>query len=190
MVRRAPAPERNTRDIRGRRCHDAHVTTIRRVRAGEWRALRDLRLHALAGAPRAFSTTLAEATARSEAEWRELAGRGAESDRWATFVADDAGELVGMATGARDDDDASAAQLMQMWVEPRARRAGVGRRLVEAVLAWADGRYEHLRLHVVLGEEGAIALYRSLGFRDTGHRERVRDDRDDVEMAMERRVRE
>jgi ribosomal protein S18 acetylase RimI-like enzyme len=163
---------------------------IRRVRADEWRALRDLRLRALAGEPRAFSTTLAEASARGEEQWRELATRGASSHRWATFVADEGGELIGMATGAVDDADPSVADLMQMWVDPRARRKGVGRALVGAVVAWADGRCDRLRLHVVLGEDPALALYRSLGFRDTGHRERVRADRDDVEMEMERTVRE
>ena len=169
--------------------HTLSVISVRRVRAEEWQALRELRLHALAGAPRAFSTTLAEASARSDDQWRDLAARGATSERWATFVADDDGRLVGMATGALEEG-ARAADLMQMWVDPSARRRHLGRRLVEAVLAWALERADELRLHVVLGEEPAIALYRSLGFRDTGHRERVREDRDDIEMEMSRRVRE
>ena len=160
------------------------------MRTQEWEALRDLRLRALADAPRAFSTTLAEANARSEEQWRELAARGATSERWATFVADDGGELVGMATGALEEDAPSIADLMQMWVEPRARRKGVGRGLIDAVLSWADGRCDRLRLHVVLGQDAAVGLYRSLGFQETGHRERVREDRDDVEIEMERRVRE
>lgn len=165
------------------------MTTIRRVRADEWQALRDLRLRALAGAPRAFSTTFAEASRRDEAQWRELATRGAAAERWATFVADDGDALVGMATGTIEDGTASA-DLIQMWVDPRARRHGVGRALVAAVLGWARDRADEVRLHVVLGEEPAIALYRSLGFRDTGHRERVREDRDDTEMEMALRVRE
>lgn len=159
---------------------------IRRVHADEWEALRDLRLRALAGAPRAFSTTLVEASGRSAEQWHELAARGATGERWATFVAVAEGELVGMATGAIGDADPVAADLMQMWVEPRARRRGVGRDLVEAVIAWARDRVDLIRLHVVLGQDPAIALYRSLGFRDTGHRESVRDDRDDIEMEMER----
>lgn len=163
--------------------HNLAVVAVRRVRDDEWEPLRDLRLRALAGAPRAFSTTHAEASVRSEDQWRELATRGATADRWATFVADDRGELVGMATGMIEDGAANA-DLIQMWVEPQARRGGVGRRLVEAVLGWARERTDEVRLHVVLGEEPAIALYRAIGFRDTGHRERVREDRDDVEMEM------
>ena len=58
------------------------MSEIRRVRADEWEALRDLRLRALADSPHAFATTLAEAERRSEAEWRE-----AESGREAKFYA-------------------------------------------------------------------------------------------------------
>lgn len=165
------------------------MTQVRRVRADEWQALRDLRLRALAGAPRAFSTTLADASARSEEQWRELATRGARGELWQTFVADEGRALVGMASGAIDDG-AAYAELIQMWVEPSARRRGVGRRLVEAVLAWARERVDEVRLHVVVGEDGAIALYRSLGFRETGRRERVREDRADLEMEMVLRLRE
>lgn len=166
------------------------VIEVRRVRPDEWEALRALRLRALAGAPRAFSTTFAEASARTEAEWRELATRGATSERWATFVTEDEGALVGMATGSiADGPEPRVLSVMQMWIEPARRRRGLARGLLEAVLAWAVDRAAIARLDVVLGEEAAIALYASLGFRDTGRRARVRDDREDVEMEMERPTR-
>lgn len=163
---------------------------VRRVRSDEWRSLRELRLHALAGAPRAFSTTLAEATARTDDEWRELGTRGATSERWATFVAEEGGALVGMATGSVSDDEGHLVlHVMQMWVEPAHRRRGLARTLVDAVLTWGRDRAPIARLDVVLGEDAAIALYESLGFRDTGRRARVRDDRGDSEMEMERPTR-
>lgn len=166
------------------------VPVVRRVREDEWEALRDLRLHALSGAPRAFSTTFAEASARTEAAWRELGTRGATSERWATFVAEEDGALVGMATGSiADGSGPRVVGVMQMWVEPAHRRRGLASGLVEAVLAWAGERASTARLDVVLGEDAAIALYTSLGFRDTGRRARVRDDRDDIEMEMERPTR-
>ncbi len=169
------------------------MTGVRRVRADEWEALRDLRLRALADAPRAFSTTHLEASARTEQEWRDAAVRGATGDRWVTFVATDAEGLVGMATGRLAEEqervraEGSVADLIQMWVDPRWRRRGIARRLAGAVIEWAAARgAKAVRLSVVLGEDGAVALYTSLGFRDTGRRERVRHDRDDVEMEMER----
>lgn len=143
------------------------VTEVRRVRADEWEALRDVRLRALGDTPLAFSTTLAEARLRDETWWREAAARGTRGDSWITFIAEGRGPLLGMATGHYPDEDLverdepSLASLMQMWVAPEARR-------------------------VVLAVPGAIAFYRSLGFHDTGRRDPVSAERDDFEMEMER----
>lgn len=159
------------------------------MRADEWEALRDVRLRALADAPRAFSTTLAEAETRAEQDWRDAATRGAAGDRWATFVADDGGTFVGMASGylPGESHETPLAYLMQMWVDPSRRRQGIGAGLIAEVLGWARSRgAARIRLDVVIGELPAIRLYERVGFRDTGRRARVRDDRDDVEMEMER----
>lgn len=52
-----------------------------------------------------------------------------------------------------------------MWVAPAYRRQGLGRRLIEAVIAWAETRgAEGLELGVVEGNVPAIALYQKLGF--------------------------
>jgi ribosomal protein S18 acetylase RimI-like enzyme len=154
------------------------MTPIRRVRADDWRSLRDLRLRALADAPQAFSATLAEARARDEAWWRESARRSAEDRGWVTFVGERDGQLIAMATGTfpverlHALDDPAIASLIQMWVDPSARRSGLGRELIEAVAAWAA---EHdsavLRTGVTASERRAVAFYESLGFRDTGRRE-------------------
>jgi GNAT superfamily N-acetyltransferase len=168
------------------------MVRVRRIQANEWAALRDLRLRALADAPHAFSTTLADAEQRSEADWRELARRGSSGHAWATFVADDGGSLVGMATGAVPDEPSpprgalGPVNLMQMWVAPEMRRTGVGTRLVEAVLAWAVGRGSpRARLGVNAGDVGVVAFYKRCGFRDTGRRGSDLADRDAVAMEME-----
>lgn len=164
---------------------------IRRIRAAEWESLRDLRLRALADAPEAFLTTLGQAQRWSEEEWQEAARRGTSGDRWCTFVADDDGRLVGMATGHFPDelhqvlDDPTLVSLIQMWVEPAARRAGLGTRLVQAVLGWAAERGSAItRLGVNVADPGAIAFYGSAGFRDTGRREHFAE-RDILAMEME-----
>ena len=151
---------------------------IRRIGHDEWRPLKDLRLRALADAPLAFSTTLAEGQTRSDDDWRAAAQRGAEGTGWITFVAEEDGRLVGMASGHfpveqhHPIDDPAIASLMQMWVAPEARRRGVGRGLVDAVAAWAlERRSPVLRLGVTQSEEGAVAFYRAQGFRDTGRRD-------------------
>lgn len=167
------------------------MVKIRRVRADEWEALRDLRLRALTDAPQAFLTTLAEATARPAADWREAAVRGATGDRSCTLIADDSGRLVGMATGYFPDrpehalDDPSIPALIQMWVEPAARRTGVGSGLVRAVRTWAAERGAAvIRLEVNAAEPGAVAFYRAVGFRDTG-REAKYPERDLRAIEME-----
>jgi ribosomal protein S18 acetylase RimI-like enzyme len=78
-----------------------------------------------------------------------------------------------------------------MWVEPRARGKGVGRALGQAVIDWAAAKgAPSVRLAVNEQDAAAPALYRSLGFVDTGRREPdLFEGRDGFAMVMERRIR-
>ena len=58
--------------------------------------------------------------------------------------------------------------LWGMYVRPDARKAGVGRQLVEAVIDHARDRVEVMQLSVVSGNEPARRLYASLGFVEYG----------------------
>ena len=156
---------------------------VRRIRADEWRQLRDVRLRALLDAPDAFLTTHAEASAVPDDEWRAATRRRATGDVEAAFVAVGADRLVGLVgvyTPTGDDptgddptgdeptgDDPTAddtVELVQMWTAPEARRTGLGRRLVDAVLEWAGERT--VRLGVIRGNDAARNLYESVGFVD------------------------
>src|SRR5262245_46500325 len=112
---------------------------IRRIRADEGPLLRALRLHALADAPMAYSSTLAREQDYADDVWRDRAVGASNGCDRATFVAEDGGRCVGMATGlARPDDSESAAPvLVSMFVDGTVRRAGVGAALVQAVSGWA-----------------------------------------------------
>lgn len=58
-------------------------------------------------------------------------------------------------------------------VFPHARRKGVGKKLVETLIAWLkqhDGLF--LTLEVRLSNQAAISLYQSLGFEEAGRRPR------------------
>jgi hypothetical protein len=69
----------------------------RLAQAEDWRAVRALRLRALADAPDAFEITLAQAEQWTDEDWRR---RAAEGDERLTFVEeDDDGNLGGMAVG-------------------------------------------------------------------------------------------
>ena len=145
------------------------MVQIRRVRADEWRELRDLRLEALQDSPDAFWTLYEEALERTDADWRE----------WTTFpchVAVEDGRLVGMVAAFADEQDAATAVLLAMFVAPAARGRGIGAALVDAQLAWArDEGFERMSLLVNVEQGSAFRLYERCGFRDTGERSLLRD---------------
>jgi GNAT superfamily N-acetyltransferase len=139
---------------------DAYVLRVRRLAGKDWAAFREIRLRALTESPAAFSSTLAEAISLDEAAWR--ARLGGRAQFIAIVGADPIGTAGGIATG-------SGAELISMWVDPRFRRAGVGDRLVRAVLGWARRQgYSSVHLWVAAGNEAAERLYRRHGFVRTG----------------------
>lgn len=90
----------------------------------------------------------------------------------AVFVAENAGEIVGRLSVARDPHPASfhVADLGLM-VAAGHRRRGIGRALLERAVEWAADAHVHkLELHVFPHNEPAIALYESFGFVREGYR--------------------
>jgi hypothetical protein len=101
---------------------------IRRMRADEGPRLRALRLHALAEASMAYSSTLAEDQSFPDDVWREWAVGGSAGCGSATFIAGRGRHWIALATGlARQDDPENAGPiLVSMFVDSTARRVGVG----------------------------------------------------------------
>ncbi|MGW5642186.1 GNAT family N-acetyltransferase [Saccharopolyspora sp. NPDC003752] len=89
---------------------------------------------------------------------------GAEPGR--LWVAERDGEVVG--TVALTDEGDGVAQLRWFLVAPAARGAGVGRKLLHALLDHArDQGFEHVKLWTVGSLESAARLYLDAGFRCT-----------------------
>jgi ribosomal protein S18 acetylase RimI-like enzyme len=150
------------------------VIEVRTARPDEWRRVRDLRLRALVDAPDAFGSTFERERANRKPGWLQwISGWEGAVNR--LLIADDGDEWVGMAVGSRTGED-ELAHLYAMWVDPRSRRAGVGRRLVEEVLAWASAAgAREIELGVTAINRSAVIFYERLGFTDTGGRHALRD---------------
>jgi GNAT superfamily N-acetyltransferase len=143
---------------------------VRRVRAEEWVALRNLRLRALAEAPEAFLVTLVEARLRTGREWRQFAAGGAVGAETAVFV-DEAFE--GMAGGRLTLS--GAVVLFGMWVAPRRRGGPLASELVDAVVGWArEVGAGRIVLNVVADNHRAARLYEKCGFAPSGVRGEMR----------------
>ncbi len=139
------------------------------MRVGEWEALRETRLRALADAPDAFGTTRAEALARPEEWWRDWAALSASGPTQAMFLAWVAGEPVGMAGVFQDEE---RFLVISMWTHPERRGVGVGRALLDAVVAFAGDA--EVVLSVTEGNDSAWRLYEGYGFVPTGFTEPLR----------------
>lgn len=136
------------------------------VTAAEWRAWRQLRLSALAEAPTAFSSTLAQwsGAGDTEARWRARL-----RDVALNLVLTRDGAPVGMVSATAPDDEGRVVWL-SMWIAPTARGRGVGDRAMRKVLAWAHDEHPTSRvlLSVKKNNDHAISLYERHGFVDAG----------------------
>jgi RimJ/RimL family protein N-acetyltransferase len=154
---------------------------IRRVRAEEWRELRDLRLQALQdpAAPVAFVRSYAEEAAEPDGFWIDRAERNAAGEAAYAVVADDDGRLVGTVVGLRENAGEvdwagvpvaeDGVLVVGVYLAPEARGDGVLGRLVDAVLDWARGLgLQRARLQVHADNPRAEAAYLKLGFAFTG----------------------
>jgi ribosomal protein S18 acetylase RimI-like enzyme len=149
---------------------------------------KDIRLRALQDTPTAFSSTYAQESRLSDAEWVARAAQWSNADA-AAYLAMDGGIPCGIAAGFIDNDDPTRAYLASMWVAAAYRRSGVGRRLVEAILSWASARrMRTLLLTVTSNNHAAIGFYERLGFMVTGRVTPYRNDPTLFDLEMMRSI--
>jgi RimJ/RimL family protein N-acetyltransferase len=142
---------------------------LRRLETSDAALYRDIRLEALQRNPEAFGSTFEWENAQP-LSWFE-----ASLGRAAIFGAFLDGALAGMAGFTAQDSAKRAhkALLWGMYVRAAARNAGVGKRLVAAVLDHACGRVEMVQLTVVSENQAARRLYRAMGFVEYGYEKRA-----------------
>ncbi|MBV8131461.1 MAG: GNAT family N-acetyltransferase [Alphaproteobacteria bacterium] len=137
---------------------------IRGLTSADAAAYRDIRLAGLKDSPEAFGSTFGRENAQPLAWF---------SDRlrnFQVFGAFRATDLLGIAgfVVREGEKERHKGLLWGMYVRPDARKTGVGRRLVEAVIDFARQRVELLQLSVVSDNEPARRLYARLGFVEYG----------------------
>jgi GNAT superfamily N-acetyltransferase len=168
-ARRVPGASGQTAETRGSPLAGAAsfgaMIELQVLTPDDWRAWRALRLAALAEAPAAFGSRLAD--------WQ---GQGDREERWRARLSIPGSHNViavldrqpaGMASGV--PGVGGTAELISMWVCPQARGKGIGDRLIAAVERWAHrAGMKTLRLSVVEDNEPATALYQRNGLRLTG----------------------
>lgn len=162
----------------------ASMLRLQRVGPDDWRVWRELRLAALADAPYAFGSRLADWESATEGQWRDrLSQQGSVN-----VVAWLDEQPVGMASGV-PADTAAMVELISMWVAPIARGRGVGDALIVEVERWACSvGAATLCLQVAKGNLAAAALYGRHGFRDTGEPPHPMPDGTRCEFAMSKQL--
>ena len=143
---------------------DAAQIQIRRLTPADAAVYRDIRLEGLQFNPEAFGSAFEAETAEPLtffSEW--LCGS-------AAFGAFHDSELVGMAglLIRQGRKEAHKGLLVGMFVRASARKAGVGRQLVETKVEFTRHRVELIQLSVVSDNEPARRLYERLGFLEYG----------------------
>ncbi|HEV2301700.1 MAG TPA: GNAT family N-acetyltransferase [Stellaceae bacterium] len=137
--------------------------TVRQLGPADAEQYRRIRLEALATDPDAFSSTFAAENARPLAWFADCLE---EAIILAAFCGAD---LVGVA-GLSMCSDARTGTLWGMYVRSHARRRGIGRGLVDAVIKHVRGRVDVLQLNVVPQNRGARRFYANCGFSECGMR--------------------
>jgi len=143
---------------------DATQIQIRRLTPADASLFRDIRLEGLRCNPEAFGSTFEAENVRPLAFFSERLGGSA------AFGAFHGTELVGIAglLIREGQKEVHKGLLVGMYVRPSARKAGVGRRLVETIVEFARHRVELVQLSVVSENEQARRLYERLGFVEYG----------------------
>jgi len=143
---------------------DAAQIQIRRLAPADAALYRDTRLEALRCNPEAFGSTFEAESAQTLTFFSDRIGGST------VFGAFHDSKLVGIAglLIGKGQKEAHKGRLVGMYVRPSARRAGVGRRLVETIIEFARHHVELIQLAVVSDNEQARRLYERLGFLEYG----------------------
>jgi len=158
------------------------MVLVRATTITDRQALREIRLQALRDAPYAFASTHAREGAFADDEWR---GRATRDGSFLAFLPEVSPAGLGAGYLAAPD----TAELVGMYVRPRARGRGVGEAIIEAVAGWAVQRgAATVHLWVTETNKPARMLYERCGFTVTAERQPLPSNPALGELGMQRPV--
>ncbi|HSA79899.1 MAG TPA: GNAT family N-acetyltransferase [Geminicoccaceae bacterium] len=137
---------------------------VRLLSGADAAAFLALRLEALARHPAAFAAAFDE---EADLPLAEVAFRLEHGPVFGAFLGGALVGSAGLAIPARAKK-CHKGDLWGVYVREEDRGQGLGRRLVEAVIAHARGQLDQLHATVTRGNHAAHELYRSLGFQTYG----------------------
>ena len=168
---------------------------IRPLRADDGMLIKRVRLRSLVDAPYAFGLrSFEEEAALPDSHWHRLAAQvGGQAPEWrdrcVSYVVLDGDDACGTATCFLCPHVPRRAYFTAAWIDPRYRRRGLGRQLVDMAIAWAAAHgADQLRLWVDDTNPGAAEFYGALGFVPTGENRPVNPGSSDRQSGFERRL--
>jgi ribosomal protein S18 acetylase RimI-like enzyme len=176
--------------VRGILCYHSGMANIEIIKLtpDEWPLYKEIRLDALLRAPEAFSSRYDDGVKSPDTYWQgRLRDTLAGDKSWLLFARVQ-GRLVGL-IGAFRSEAGDTVDIISVYVVPEMRSMGVGRLLMEAILAEV-GRVpgvKKAKLGVNADQAPAVALYKRMGFRVIGELSGVMgDDQNHLEYMMEK----
>jgi len=144
------------------------AVSVTRFAPQQWLIYRALRLASLADAPDAFGASLKEQQKWPDALWKMRLEAGIFSDDACPLLAQCDGGPAGLIWGKIEGGKADV-HVYQVWVAPAYRSRGVGRALLDAVIAWSQTKNARaIHLSVALNATAATRLYKRAGFIPIG----------------------
>ena len=157
--------------------------------------MKRLRLRSLEDARYAFGPrSFEEEAALPDSHWHQLTAQvGGQVPEWrdrcVNYVVLDGDDACGTVTCYLCPQVPRRAYISAAWIDPRYRRRGLGRQLVDAAIAWAAAHgADHFRLWVDASNPNAAEFYRALGFVPTGENQPVSPDSSELQSGFELRL--
>ena len=131
----------------------------------QWKLYRELRLAALKDSPEAYASSYAQEIQLDDTVWKNKLELAANLSNRVALLANLQSNPSGLVWGIIDQELSDSVNVYQLWVDPKFRRQGIARALIDNLCAWAR-KYgtSYLALEVAMENQTAVSFYENYGF--------------------------